>query len=319
METMASSPPFVLGVDGGGSRTIALVLDGQGREIGRGQGGPSNHQSVGIDAAREGLEEAITTALRAAGHPALAAACLGMAGLDRPEDQHILEEMAGVVLPEVSAEVVHDATIALVGGTGGKRVGVVVIAGTGSIAVGYDASGRMARAGGWGHLLGDEGSGYDLARRALIAATRAHDGRGPATTLTHRLPAAAGVDTLEALANRVYLEGWTTPRLAWLAPVVFSAAEAGDAVASQIVSEAAAELGLAAVAVIRTLGLEAQDVEVVLAGGVFQGGPMLTEGVGQVIHRTAPRAAVHLAEREAVWGAAWMALDKARAASRATP
>jgi len=308
--------PCVLGVDGGGTHTVCVILDGTGREIGRGRGGPSNHQSVGAEAAWVGLAEAVGAARLAAGDPPLAAACWGMAGLDREEDLQILQGIAATLLPGLPVQIVNDAEIALAGGTGGRREGVVVIAGTGSIAVGVDANGRKARAGGWGHTLGDEGSGFDLGHRALNAATRAQDGRGPETSLVDKLSTAIGVPDLEGLAHRVYLENWAAPEVAALAPVVLEAAEEGDQVAQGIVDAAAHELALAAVVVIRGLEMQGQVFEVVLSGGIFHGSARMVEAVRREVAAFASEADVHLPRNEPVLGAAWMALQ---AAGRPTP
>jgi N-acetylglucosamine kinase len=266
---------------------------------------------VGVEAAQQALAEVVAAARQTAGDPPLAAACFGMAGLDREEDLHILRGIAQAVLPGVPVEIVHDADIALVGGTGGRRYGVVVIAGTGSVAVGFTADGRTARTGGWGHILGDEGSGYDLARRGLNAASRAVDGRGPATILSLRLPKAAGVATLEAVADRVYLEGWTATQVASLAPAVLAAAEEGDEVAGEIVRAAGHELALAAVSVIRALGMEERIFEVVLSGGIFHGSARMVEAVRREVAAFASQSDVHLPRSEPVLGAAWMALQAA--------
>jgi N-acetylglucosamine kinase-like BadF-type ATPase len=303
---------FVFGLDGGGSRTLGVILDEMGREISRGQGGPSNHQSVGVEAASKAIADALTTTIDAAGNPPLAAACWGMAGLDRPEDERILKQMAERLLPQVHVEVVHDSTIALVGGTEGKRVGVVIIAGTGSIAVGYHPSGRIARASGWGHLLGDEGSGHFIALRGLNAATRAHDGRGPMTILVDRLTEAVNVPTLEELANRIYLEGWTAPEVAALAPVILKAAEEGDEQAALIVNEAGMELALAARVVIEALGMVNDAFEVVLSGGVFKGSPRMVEIIQQKLRDVNTRAEVILPRQEPVIGAGLIALEVIR-------
>ena len=310
--TSETSAYYVLGLDGGGSRTLCVILDESGREISRGQGGPSNHQSVGVEAASEAIADALATTTNAVGNPPLAAACWGMAGLDRPEDEHILKQMAERLQPEVQVEVVHDSTIALVGGTDGKRAGVVIISGTGSIAVGYHPSGRMARASGWGHLLGDEGSGHYIALRALNAATRAHDGRGPSTTLIDALIEAVHVATLEDLANRIYLEGWTAPEVAALAPVVLKAAEEGDEQAVVIVQQAGTELALAARVVIEALGMVNDDFEVVLSGGIFKGSSRMAEIIRQELKVVNPRAQVILPRREPVIGAGLIALEAAR-------
>jgi len=302
---------FVLGLDGGGSRTVCVVADEDARELGRGLGGASNHQSVGAEAARQAIAEAIAAARRAAGDPPLQAACMGMAGLDRAEDEQILTGLLQPLLPEASLRLVPDFEIALVGGTGGRREGVIVIAGTGSIAAGHNGSGQTARAGGWGHLLGDEGSGYQIALRGLNAATRAQDGRGAATTLLESLPAAVGAASLEDLASRIYLEGWSVGQVAALAPVVLAAAAEGDAIARGVMAAAGHELSRAAVAVIRALGKE-EPLEVVLSGGIFAGSPLLVEAVQEEIGAFVPGAEVHLPRFEPVIGAVWLALEAAR-------
>jgi N-acetylglucosamine kinase len=307
---------MAIGLDGGGSHTVGLIVDGDGREMGRAQAGPCNHQSVGVEAAQRALAEAITSARRAAHDPPLAAACLGMAGLDRDEDLRLIRQMVEPLLPGVVIEIVHDADIALAAATGGQRHGVVVIAGTGSIAVGVDATGRRARAGGWGHLLGDEGSGYDIARRGLNAATRAYDKRGPATRLTERLVTASGAASLEDLANRVYLDGWTVGQVAALAPVVLAEADAGDALADEIVTRAAHELALAARAVIVALEFEDQAFDLVLSGGLLKGSPRLVDGLRRELRAIAPNASVDLLQNEPAYGAALIALQAAKSRSR---
>ncbi len=303
---------YVLGLDGGGSHTICLIVDGEGRELGRAMAGPCNHQSVGLEAATRALAEAVASARRAANDPLLAAACLGMAGLDRDEDLRLIRQMVEPLLPGIPVEVVHDSEVALAAATGGRRFGVIVIAGTGSIAVGFDAGGRRARAGGWGYLLGDEGSGYDIARRGLNAATRADDGRAPATSLTERLVKAADAASFEDLANRIYLDHWTVGQVAALAPAVLAAADEGDAVASEIVTGAANELALAARAVIAKLGMEGLVFDVVLSGGIFRGSPSLVGLVGREVKAFAPRAAVILLQHEPAYGAALIALQLAQ-------
>jgi N-acetylglucosamine kinase len=313
---MVLNASCVLGLDGGGSRTVCLVVDGEGRELGRALAGPCNHQSVGVEAAMAALAEAMASARRAANDPPLAAACLGMAGLDRDEDLRLIRQMVEPLLPGIPVEIVHDADIALAAGTGGRRFGVVVISGTGSIAVGFDAGGRRVRAGGWGHLLGDEGSGYDIARRGLNAAARAYDGRAPATKLVERLVSAAGAASLEDLANRVYLEGWTVGQVAALAPAVLAAADEGDPSALEIVTGAARELALAARAVIANLRMEEQVFDLVLSGGIFKGSLSLVESVGREVREFAPRASVGLPQYEPAYGAALIALQLAQRFSR---
>ncbi len=309
----------VLGLDGGGTRTVCVVVGEKGRELGRAVTGASNHQSVGVEAARKALAGAVAEARAKAGDPPLAAACAGMAGLDRAEDEQILRGILEPLLPGIRTRLVHDTEIALVGGTNGRKEGVVVIAGTGSIAVGYDGAGRKARAGGWGHILGDEGSGYQIAQRGINGATRARDGRGAATNLLESLPKAAGAESLEDLVGRIYLENWTAPQVAALAPVVLDAAAGGDAVARGIVASAGHELSRAAVAVVRGLGLDDEHFEVVLSGGIFAGSTELVDAVREEVTAFAPGADVHLPKNEPVLGAAWLALEDARAHGPSQP
>jgi N-acetylglucosamine kinase-like BadF-type ATPase len=304
-----TSANCVLGLDGGGSHTVCVILDMAGVEVGRGVSGPSNHQSVGEKAASHALAEAMDAARKSAGNPDLAAICWGMAGLDRPEDRTIIQRMAEQLLPDHSVQVVHDSLIALVGGTEGGRTGVVIIAGTGSIAVGYHPSGRSARVGGWGHVLGDEGSGHYIALRGLNTATRALDGRGPETVLVERFIETAGSRSFEDLVNRIYLENWSAPEIAGLAPAVLSAADMGDEQAVEIIDDSARELALTARVVIESLDMENESFEVVLSGGIFKGCSRMVDLIRQELESLNPGIGVILARREPVIGAGLIALE----------
>lgn len=300
----------VLGLDGGASHTVCVIVTENGRVISRVEAGPCNHQTISVPAAKAALAEAIGSARRGAGNPHVEAACLGMAGLDREADLRLIQEMVAPLLEGIPYEIVHDADIALAAGTGGRRYGVAVIAGTGSIALGYNAAGKRVRAGGWGHFLGDEGSGYDLARRGLNAAARAWDGRGPATSLVERFLAVSGDSSFEEIANRIYLDGWSVGQAAALAPIVLEAAAAGDQVAAEIVAHATHELALMARVVIAKLGLQEQVFPVVLSGGIFANSPQMFKSVRQSVKAFAPRAEVARPAYEPAYGAALMALQQ---------
>jgi N-acetylmuramic acid 6-phosphate etherase len=262
-----------LGIDGGGTHTVALLAGRTacGWEVlGRGTAGPSNRQAVGTERALAALDEAVSAAFAAAGRtrgPA-AAACLGLAGADRPDDQAVIRDWAGRVRLAERVDVTSDAAILLAAGTP-EGWGLVLIAGTGSIAFGRTADDRPARAGGWGHLLGDEGSGYALAMAGLQAVARAADGRRPATRLTEGLLKRLGLSQPQDLIAAVYRGGRDRADLAALAPLVVEAAE-GDAVAAGIVEEGARELSAAGAVVVRQLGWES-PVPVALAGGLLLG------------------------------------------------
>jgi N-acetylglucosamine kinase-like BadF-type ATPase len=264
--------PMIVGVDAGGSKTLALVADASGRVLGRGSAGSANYQGIGFAAAAAALSEAIASALAAAGalHRSVAAMVMGLAGVGRPEDRARYLEWARNQFPGSAVQVVNDAELALAAGTPAGW-GVALICGTGSIAVGRAPDGRRGRAGGWGPVLGDEGSGYALGRAALQAVMRASDGRGPRTALTEMVLYSSGLSAPEALVQRVYREEIGAAEIAGLAQLVDKAAAAGDRPAHEIVEQAAGELALAIRAVSEQLAL-GRPTPCALAGGVLVGG-----------------------------------------------
>src|SRR6266566_4624792 len=176
---------YFLGVDGGASKTAALVTDDAGKPLGTGIAGPSNHLRVGIETAARNIERAVNKALvtaNVASREIIWAYC-GIAGADHPAHRQEVVDSLSVFFPRGNFTVDNDARIALSGAIG-FGPGVVVIAGTGSVAVGRNAAGEEARAGGWGPIVGDEGSGYAIARGGLAGVLCQFDGRGPATTMT---------------------------------------------------------------------------------------------------------------------------------------
>lgn len=259
-----------LGVDGGQSSTKALIGDEMGRVLGSGAGGPCNH--VGAAEGRDKLARAVSESVAAACAQAqldpsqthFEAACFGMSG--GPADKHALLSR---ILPAKKLVVTDDALIALSGATAGEP-GVVVIAGTGSIAFGRNAAEETARAGGWGYLFGDEGGGFDIARQAVRAALRFEEGWGPKTAL-HRvlLAATAASDANEAM-HRLYTAEWPRPRVASLAKLVDRAGEEGDAVAQEILANAAQQLAMLAITVRQQLFDVGEAVTISHVGSVFR-------------------------------------------------
>src|SRR5881275_3592672 len=175
---------YYLGVDGGASKTAALVTDETGKSLGTGIAGPSNHLRVGIETAARNIERAVNKAVVAADVATreIVWAYCGIAGADHPAHRQEIVDSLNIFFPRGNFTVDNDARIALTGAIGFGS-GVVVIAGTGSVAYGRNESGEEARAGGWGPTLGDEGSAYGIARAGLSAVLRAYDGRGPATRM----------------------------------------------------------------------------------------------------------------------------------------
>jgi N-acetylglucosamine kinase-like BadF-type ATPase len=281
----------VVGVDGGGTKTEAVVMDADMRVVGEGRGGPSNPLRVGLTSAAAAVREAIDEACAAAKvrRSDLDAAEVGLAGARRHE---LRERMRETLLPLGirNLEVVTDADIALHGATDGAP-GLVVIAGTGSICCGVNARGKQLCAGGWGPIAGDEGAGAWLARRALRAVAYASDGRGPETLLTELACNYFHVSTADDLTTAIYAPSITNERIAGFGRDVVEAAKRKDSIAEAIILEGSTELGLAAVAVIRNLQMERERFQIAYVGGVFRaGGELILKPLRTEVAKVAPRA-----------------------------
>ena len=203
---------LLLGLDGGGSKTLALLTDAAGHVVGRGMAGASNYQNIGEIAAWAALDPAIAAAFAdAASQPsAVAAVGLGLAGVDRPEDRALFEGWAAKRFGGAPVVIANDAELVLAAGTP-DGWGIALISGTGSIVFGRSPQGEMARAGGWGHIMSDEGSGYAIGVEALRAVMAPFDGRGPATALTDAVLAHWSLKTPPDLVGRVVSRSPTAP------------------------------------------------------------------------------------------------------------
>lgn len=281
---MSSNDDLVLGIDGGGSKTAAWIAlcraDGDTAVIGRGSAGGSNPQAVGLKLALENLSQAVEAARKEAcvSPGPLAAAVLGLAGSDRAEIQHPILQWAEQHGVARRFRVDHDALPVLAAGSA-EAWGVALISGTGSFAFGRDRQGRTARAGGWGFLLGDEGSGYAIARAGLRAAFQAADGRGPATRLLDDLLSRLQCSQATDLVPAIYRFADDPGAVAALSPLVFEAAESGDEVAGWIVAVEGRDLAATAAAVARKLDFGNGPFPLAMAGGVLLGNRLLCETV----------------------------------------
>lgn len=273
---MSVSEIFV-GVDGGATKTFAVAADREGRIVGVGEGGPSNYHIVGLDSAVQNINDAIRQAITTVGRDTADAVTLGLAGMDTMHDFCLFEEEA---VPKVIGRRVfvrHDAEIALVGATVGEP-GVIVIAGTGSVAGARNRRGEYARCGGWGYIVGDEGSAFYIAREGLRAVLWAFDGRGKPTVLAEKLLLTLSISSSDEIVRRLYVEKMNVSDIAKLAPIVTEAAREGDEVAREIVEEAARQLTLHVIALVDGLGMrEEQPVKVAVVGGVFKAGDVILE------------------------------------------
>lgn len=306
---------YVLGIDGGGTKTFALLADERGRLLGFGQGGPSNHQGPGLAAAIAAVERAGREAIERAGVCAsdIAIVSCGLGGADLPEDFAMLQPALERLKLGARVDLRNDTQVALRAGTHASW-GVVLICGTGFNVAGRAPDGREICFPGLGWLSGDWGGGGMLATEMVRLVMREADGRGAATLLTPMLLGALEQPSAYELMRALYHGQIERPRLHSAVPLLFRAAAHGDRPAQELIVRLGEELGVSAAAVIRRLELEAQPVEVVLAGSVFKGeGPLLTDTLIQVIHRTAPGAVLVRPAFEPVVGAVLLGLEAAGA------
>jgi len=282
---------LVLGVDGGGTSTTAwLALADSGEVIGRGEGGPSNPKSVGKESARLALEQARNHAFAQAGlvAHAIGSVCLGLAGMDREADK---AEVASWIEPwAVNRSIVNDAEL-VIAAANPLGWGIALIAGTGSICVGKSADGRFTRSGGWGHLIGDEGSAYGIAIEAMRRVVRVDDGRVQATTgdslLRSHLNDSLHTMNSEGWVSLLYEGAFDRAFIASLATAVSQAAESGSLTAVEVLNWGAGELALAVTAVYRALGWNSGSgtpVPLGLAGGFILNSSRYRNAVLEQLH-----------------------------------
>ena len=301
---------FVLGIDAGATKTVCLLADEHGTTVSEGRGPGANLHLAGELAVEKVLHEVMEAAL---GERAIAPAaiCLGIAGVDREDEARTVRSIMRRIGHKSRILVVNDALVALVAGSR-DRPGIVIIAGTGSIVYGRNARGEAARAGGWGHMIGDEGSGYWIGREALAAVMRAADDRGPATRLTDDILSFFGVADVSRLPRIVYDREVPRMSVAALGPIVQGAAAQGDLVAARILEHAANELLLGAGSVASALQMRGDAFSFLLAGGVFPAVPWLGTELSRRLPEVAPRCQVRVLEEEPAVGAVWLALAEAR-------
>lgn len=311
---------YVLGIDGGGSKTICILMNRSRQVIGRGEAGSSNYQSIGIKAAKKSIETAIEKSLIASNltkNIEIKAICLGLAGIGRPKDievvKNIVEDLRNSRslpinwnLQPHNIIICHDALIALVGGIG-KDVGIVVAAGTGSIVFGRNSQGETKRVGGWGYILGDEGSAYKIAIAGMQAVLKVYDGREMYSCLLEDFQQHLDLANIEDLVEVIYRSGWDVKKIAALAPIVDRAAAKGDGVANKIIDDAVEELVKATSTVIEAIFKPGEVLEVVTTGSVWRSCG-IRERFANVLVERFPGVGVILPRFEPAYGAGFLAL-----------
>src|SRR3989442_2432797 len=299
----------VIGIDTGGTKTVCLLADEHGAIVSEGRGPGANLHAAGELAVEKVLHEVMEEAIgdRMIGDRPIvpAAVCLGIAGVDREDEARTVRAIMRRIGYKSRVLVVNDALIALVAGAQ-DAPGIVIIAGTGSIVYGRNAAGEAARAGGWGHMIGDEGSGYWIGRQAVAAVMRAADGRGPDTGLATEILAYFNVADVSRLPRIVYDREMPRMNVAALGPIVQTVAEGGDAVAVRILERAADELVLGAHSVTTRLEMRGDAFTFYLAGGVFRVVPWVADELPRRLVEVAPRSQVQILPDEPAVGAVWL-------------
>lgn len=292
---------ILAGVDAGATTTRAAAVHADGRLAGRGEAGPGNPHNAGVASAAASITAALADAVKGE-LPAVVVA--GVAGIEDPALKEGLRAAlaASSIAEKAKIHLASDAAVALDGAFLGGP-GIIVVAGTGSVTWGRDPSGREARAGGWGHVVDDAGSGYDIGRSALAAVLRAYDGRGGATALTARVLGTLHLRSPEQIVGAA--RAMRPPEVAVLAPLVLEAAQQGDAVAEEIVRAAGADLAEAAAAVWRALELRGPH-PVAGIGGLFRHAVLRT-AFARDLRRRCPEASFVPPRLQPVGGAVWRA------------
>lgn len=290
---LPTHPGYVLGIDGGGTKTHAVIADSAGRVIAEGFSGAASPSRVGLEEAVRHIEQAVADACAQAGIEIgdIDSACAAIAGINHPIHYHIMKDALDEALQIAGLELVTDARAALEGALDGMP-GVVIIAGTGSIAIGVNEEGEQARAGGFGPTLSDEGSGYYIAQRALTVVVSSFDGRSPTTILAERICSRLGVASPSDLPGVIYNSDSEPVEIAPLAELVDEAAREGDEVARQILTAAGSELGRLASSVIQKLGLNSREFRVACVGSVFRSGEFVLKPLREAVLSVAPHAEI---------------------------
>jgi len=309
-----NKPLYTIGIEGGGTKTTAVLCALDGVILSEAQGGPSNFHIIGIEKTVNTLFDLIKTCCHSIGCSVsqIGAVAAGLAGAGRILDQqHIVDRLSEVArlknsnLEKVLIE--SDARIALEGAFSGKP-GIVVISGTGSIVFGKDERGRVYRVGGWGRLIGDEGSGYAIGQEAFRAVSKMLDGYGERTKLTKLFNEKFGLGTQDAIIKAVYEEQYD---FASVVPVVMEAASKGDPVAKKILNHASSDLIELIDAVLIKMNKGKKRVlkhPLAFVGSLLVNDNIYSRKIRSAIKREVPLVSIRTVESSPVVGAALMAI-----------
>ncbi len=303
---------FVIGVDGGGTKTEAVLISRTGEIIARIRGGSSNLQALGEEKLKQELTRLISKLLKKNNVPTnkVLWLFLGLAGAGRKSDQKKIAALFDDTEFKSKLSVDSDAIIALAGAFG-NCPGIILISGTGSICFGKNEKGKIVRSGGWGYLLGDEGGGYYIGREAVMAALKDQDGRGESTKLRNMLETKLDLYSIEEIIPLIYQNKFDRVAIAELALNVFELAKNDDAVSLQIIKNAGKELGKLAKAVAYRLGFTDDTIKIALIGSVFKQKEMLVNEISKELFELSWNIEISEPQFDPAIGAAILAFEKA--------
>ena len=305
----------VAGIDGGASKTVAIIADTNGRILGKGKAGPSNYHNIGVQAATLAIQTALRRArLNAATTERPEIAVVALAGIDSKGDMITASRFVKNSRIAQTSIVIHDSVAALYAATKG-RAGIVVNAGTGSFAAGINSKGAYARAGGWGYIVSDEGSAYDIGLRAIKMAFRSFDGREKETEVVTILKRRFRIQQVDDLVPQLYTTGLSVEQIAGLAPLVIRSAQK-DSISRRIVREAGTELGELVCTVAIRLHMTKNKFPVAAIGGNFRSGDYLLRTLKFRIRQVCPNARVIQTNVEPVLGSLSLALKAHKKTNR---
>lgn len=304
---------YVIGIDGGATKTLLKISDLQGNLLSVCEGSPSNINSMSKDDIICNLTNVIENGISKIGESKAdcRAICLGTAGAGRDEEKNILKEIIKNIGFQGCDKIIvaDDAITALYAGNGEGK-GIVLISGTGSICYGRNDKGELCRCGGWGHIIGDEGSGYYIGLRALNLIMKSFDGRERETLLTPIILKHIELNKPEDIINYVYRSGKGKKEIASLAKCVDEAYLQGDSLAEEILEDASTQLYLCTETVVEKLGFSKKPVKIIINGSVITKNKYINEKYSHMIRKHYPLAEVRTMENDSAWGAVLIALEQ---------
>lgn len=269
---------YILGVDGGGTKTVIRITDYQGNTVSEIITGAGNYKSVGISLAEENITEGILNAIRQIdnknGDVFFSSSCFGLSGLDSKQDEKIFKNIIfnnkiKKLLHPDKITICNDSRIGLAAGTDNKNA-IMIICGTGSNCFGINEEGEEAKANGWDFILGDEGSAYEIGVKALRSIMRAFDKRGTKTLLTHTILKELNIEDVQGLIDWCYNIPFSSERFAALTKTVCVTAELGDKLSIKLLKDEAMEALLSISVVAKKLKLKSRQFDIIYVGSVFR-------------------------------------------------